>query len=243
MRILSPVGEVKLQDLNPRRFFLVVLSLMFCLSCSLVGGKMQSRPADKEVGQKPTPAKQSDESPTKAPPPKIISRQEWGARDAVGKMQSNVPQHITIHHTASPRKDALTLERKMRDLQAFSQSESRLDSGKNKAAWPDIPYHYYVAANGQMAEGRDVKFVGDTNTDYDPSGHVLIVLEGNFENEQPSAEQIESLVALVTWISAKFDIPVSEVKGHNDYASTACPGTNLKNMLPALRQRVAERRG
>jgi hypothetical protein len=88
-----------------------------------------------------------------------------------------------------------------------------------------------------------MKYVGDTNTDYDPSGHVLIVLEGNFEMEQPSAKQTDSLVALAAWLSTKFDIPTLEIKGHNDYASTACPGANLKNMLPTIRQRVAELRG
>lgn len=175
--------------------------------------------------------------------PKILSRQEWKAKDAIGKMQPHTLRHITIHHTASPQKDRITIEKKMQILQNFSQSKSRLATGKNKPAWPDVPYHYYVAVNGKIAEGRDIKYAGDTNTDYDPRGHALVVLEGNFENEQPSTKQLESLRELVAWLSAEYEIPVAEIKAHNDYASTACPGVNLKKALPALLKQVAESRG
>lgn len=171
--------------------------------------------------------------------PKIISRSEWNAKDAVGKMQEHTLRHITIHHTASPQKAALTIERKLQNLQSFSQSEGRLASGGKKPAWPDVPYHYYIAVDGRIAEGREIKYVGDTNTDYDPAGHALVVLEGNFENEQPSSKQLESLGQLVAWLSANYSIPVSEIKGHSDYASTACPGASLKKLLPAVRQQVA----
>ena len=245
MRISSQVGEVMLQNLHHHSpFFLVILSVNFCLSCSLVGRKMQSRVANQNVAQNQTHANQEQEkSPRDAVRPKILSRQDWGAKEPVGKMQLNSPRHITVHHTASPQKESVTIEKKMRNLQIFSQSENRLDSGEVKPSWADVPYHYYIAFDGQIAEGRDVKYVGDTNTDYDPSGHILIVLEGNFETEQPSARQTDSLVALAAWLSKKFDISTLEIKGHNDYASTACPGINLKNMLATIRQRIAELRG
>jgi len=172
--------------------------------------------------------------------PKILSRQEWKAKDAVGEMQRHTRQRITIHHTASPQKQGIAIEKKMQNLQTFSQSESRLASGKNKPAWPDVPYHYYIAVDGQIAEGRDIRYAGDTNTDYDPKGHALIVLEGNFENEQPTTKQLESLRELSAWLSATYEIPISEIKGHNDYAATACPGINLKKLLPDLKQKVTK---
>jgi hypothetical protein len=181
----------------------------------------------------------SNTDPAGPPRPKILSRSEWNAKDAAGKMEEHTPRHITIHHTASPQKAAITIERKMQNLQSFSQSEGRLASGGKKPAWPDVPYHYYIAVDGRIAEGRDIKYVGDTNTDYDPAGHALVVLEGNFEKEQPSSKQLESLGQLVAWLSANYSIPVPEIKGHSDYASTACPGASLKKLLPAVRQQVA----
>lgn len=170
--------------------------------------------------------------------PKILSRQEWKAKDALGEMKPHTIQHITIHHTASLQKEKITIEKKMQNLQSFSQRESRLASGKNKPAWPDVPYHYYIAVDGRIAEGRDIRYAGDTNTDYDPTGHALIVLEGNFEEEQPSGKQLTSLLELVAWLSANYEIAVSKIKGHNDYAATACPGANLKKLLPGLRQKL-----
>ena len=172
--------------------------------------------------------------------PKILSRQEWKAKDAIGEMKQHIIRHITIHHTASPQKEKITIEKKMQSLQNFSQSESRLASGKHKPVWADVPYHYYIAVDGQIAEGRDIRYAGDTNTDYDPSGHALIVLEGNFENELPTIKQLESLRELVNWLSVNYEIPVSEIKAHNDYAATACPGINLKKLLPTLKQKVTQ---
>jgi hypothetical protein len=175
--------------------------------------------------------------------PVIVSRQEWKAKEPLGAVKEHTIRYITIHHTASPQKDGAPVEQKMQSLQYFAQSENRLASGKMKPAWSDVPYHYYIAVDGKIAEGRDIKFVGDTNTDYDPTGHALVVLEGNFETEQPSSEQQKSLQVLVAWLSTRYKVAASEIKAHNDYASyasTACPGEKLKRLLPALRQRVSE---
>src|SRR5688572_19180998 len=109
----------------------------------------------------------------------ILTRAKWGANPPVAEMKRHTPMRITIHHTATPQKPERTLKDKMQALQKFSQNPGPLGNGKAKPAWPDVPYHYYIAANGEVAEGRDVNFVGDTNTEYDPTGHVLVVLEGN----------------------------------------------------------------
>lgn len=175
--------------------------------------------------------------------PKILSRNEWGAKTPVGKMKHHSPDRITVHHTASHQRRDLSIEQKMRDLQKFSQNPSQLATGRTKPAWPDVPYHFYIGFDGQIAEGRDVNFVGDTNTDYDPTGHILIVLEGNFEEEQPSSAQIDSLRCLARWLTGYWRIPPSAIKGHKDYASTACPGRNLEDELPRLQKMLAEATG
>lgn len=244
---------------NPRLALLsfILLIAVVCASCSfeekgkesflIAQGASANQNQSVSQNQRDEPAnisqsRREEPAATIWPRPKILSRQEWGAKDATGKMQTHTLQHITIHHTASPQKERVPIEMKMRALQNFSQSQSRLASGKKKPAWPDVPYHYYIAVDGQIAEGREIKYVGDTNTDYDPAGHALIVLEGNFENEQPTSEQLESLGELVAWLSTSYRIPISEVKGHNDYAQTACPGMNLKKALPALLQKITESR-
>ena len=191
--------------------------------------KNESRPKGSANAPKP-----------KVPGPTILSRKEWNAKDPRGEGKVHDINCITIHHTAVAQNLKLPIEKKLQNLQRFSQNEERLASGKMKPAWIDVPYHFYIAVDGKIAEGRPIKFASDTNTEYDPTQHATIVVEGNFENEQPSAEQQASLQAMVAWLSVKYDVPVARIKAHNDYAKTACPGVNLKKLLPELRDKVAE---
>ena len=168
-----------------------------------------------------------------------LSRAEWGARAPVAPMEGHRPSRITIHHTATPQAPARTLTQKLRGLQGFSQAPGALASGGTKPAWPDVPYHYYVAVDGTVGEGRDAGYVGDSNTAYDPRGHLLIVVEGNFETEQPTPAQWAALVRLAAQVAGRWDIDPATIDGHRDFAQTLCPGKNLEARLPRLRAAVA----
>lgn len=170
--------------------------------------------------------------------PAIISRTEWNANKPVGEGKKHKIEFITIHHTATKQRTDLTIETKLKNLQAFSQREDKLASGKAKPAWFDVPYHYYIAVDGKIAEGREIGYAGDTNTAYDPTGHALIVVEGSFGTDEPNAAQLESLTAMVKWLAKKYKVSGEKIKGHKDYADTACPGTNLEKLLPELRKIV-----
>jgi hypothetical protein len=155
-------------------------------------------------------------------------------------MRPHEPRSITIHHTATRQAPDRALADKMRALQQFSQNDGMLDTGKAKPAWADVPYHFYIDVHGSVAEGREVGYAGDTNTAYDPAGHVLIVLEGNFQEEQPTPEQLTALRRLVAESAARWRIPAERIGAHNDFADTACPGRNLNAHLPELRRLAAQ---
>ena len=174
----------------------------------------------------------------KAQEPTIISRTEWKANKPAGEGKRHKIEFVTIHHTATKQRTDRPIETKLKNLQAFSQREDKLASGKTKPAWFDVPYHYYIAVDGKIAEGREIEYAGDTNTAYDPTGHALIVLEGSFDTEQPTAAQIESLKAMVKWLVKKYKVGGDKIKGHRDYAETGCPGSNLEKLLPELRKIV-----
>ena len=170
----------------------------------------------------------------KAPP--IISRADWKANKPVSEGKKHKIEFITIHHTATKMRPDLSIETKLKNLQAFSQRDDKLASGKLKPAWFDVPYHYYIAVDGKIAQGREIEYAGDTNTAYDPAGHALIVLEGSFGTDEPNAAQLESLRAMVKWLAKKYKVSGEKIKGHKDYADTACPGSNLEKLLPELRK-------
>ena len=168
----------------------------------------------------------------------IVTRAEWGANDPVLPMREHRIERITIHHTATRQDTSRSLAQKLRGLQAFSQRDDSLADGRRKPAWADIPYHYYIAVDGSVGEARSWRYVGDSNTPYDPTGHLLIVVEGNFEQEQLTEPQRRALESLVTTFAHRFNVPGARLGAHKDYASTRCPGANLYAELPRLRQLI-----
>jgi len=145
----------------------------------------------------------------------LISREEWGAEPPRGAFTNHEIDHITIHHSGDTA--TTTGPAHFRSWQAWHFH----------LGWPDIAYHYIIGRDGSVYEGRPFAAVGDTATEYDPTGHLLIVLEGDFDVTTPTADQLERLAELVAWGSVRFDVPVDEIGGHRDYAATPCPGASL----------------
>ncbi|GAB5520356.1 MAG: hypothetical protein RhofKO_26070 [Rhodothermales bacterium] len=168
-------------------------------------------------------------------------RASWGAQPPVSPMKSHRIERITIHHTATYQRPDRSIEDKLRGLQAFSQRVDSLGDGRLKPAWADVPYHFYIDVHGQIAEGREVGYPGDTNTAYDPAGHVLIVLEGNFEEEDLNDEQRTSLLALTRVLAQHWHISADRIAAHRDFADTLCPGQALYDWLSHLRAALNQR--
>jgi hypothetical protein len=172
--------------------------------------------------------------------PEIVPRSAWGAKPAKTEMMKpQTPREIVIHHTSVKQQPKLSLERKLRGLQGFSQNPGTVN-GRPKVAWGDVPYHFYIDSAGRIGEGRDVGYAGDTNTKYSTANRIQIVLEGHFDTEEPSPAQLQSLDKLVVWLARKYRVPAGKISGHNDHVSTDCPGKHLKSYLPTLRDKVAK---
>jgi len=167
---------------------------------------------------------------------RVVSRSEWGAKPPVLPMKQHVPNRITVHHTATKQAADKSLADKLKALQNFSQSRSQLGNGRMKELWADIPYHFYITAKGEIGEGRELQYTGDSNTPYDPTGHALIVLEGNFEVESVTEAQLQSLKKLISSLSKKYQISSDKISGHKDNADTLCPGKNLYELIPSLKE-------
>jgi hypothetical protein len=172
--------------------------------------------------------------------PPIVPRAAWGAKPAkTDMMKPQTPREIVIHHTSVKQQPKLSLERKLRGLQSFSQTPGTVN-GRPKVAWGDVPYHFYIDSAGHIGEGRDVGYAGDTNTKYSTANRIQIVLEGHFDTEEPAAAQLQSLDRLVVWLAKRYRVPAGKISGHNDHVSTDCPGKHLKSYLPTLRDKVAK---
>lgn len=170
----------------------------------------------------------------------IMTREQWGAHAPVMAMKKQSPVRLTVHHTATQAKPKASLASKLKSLQAFSQKDARLADGRIKKAWADVPYHYYIDVNGAVGEGRPAEFVGDTNTKYDPAGHITIVVEGNFEKETPSKAEVDALVGLLVMLARRYHIDADKIGAHRQFAQTACPGKNMMALMPEIVARVKQ---
>lgn len=153
------------------------------------------------------------------PPPNLISRAAWGAKPPVKPYKAHVIERITIHHQGVKAGTTQDAKQRLRNMQAFHQSEKR--------GFADISYHFIIDRNGNLYEGRPLTAPGESKTDYNPEGHLSICLLGNFNMQDPTEKQIETLRALVQWGLQTFHLTTDTVKAHRDYARTDCPGKNL----------------
>ena len=143
------------------------------------------------------------------------------------ELRLRVPQHITsitLHHEGSakpllPSDDPVT---GLRALQSW---------GERDRNWWDVPYHYLIDLDGHVYEGRDWHYMGETNTTYDPSGHLLISILGNYNLQEPTQAQLNAIADVMAWAVKKFDVPLDSIRGHYQYAETNCPGKNLRKYL------------
>ncbi len=164
--------------------------------------------------------------------PEIVDRDSWGAKAPILKrMKRQKAREIIVHHTGVRQQPKISLERKLRGLQGYSQG---------KKPWGDSPYHYYIGVSGRIGEARDIAYAGDTNTKYSVQNRIQVVVEGHFDRDQPTKVQLASLETLVIWLADKHNIPADAISGHNDHAQTDCPGKRLKPHLTVLQKLVAD---
>ena len=149
----------------------------------------------------------------------IIPRSGWNANEP-RPYKEHVPVRITVHHEGTKLELADDAARKIRNIQVWGMGPDR--------NWSDIPYHFLIAPDGTIYEGRNVYTVGETATEYDPSGHLLITCLGNLEQQEVPASQLSSLIKLIAYCCKKYKLPYETLATHRDHSTqTTCPGKNL----------------
>jgi hypothetical protein len=153
----------------------------------------------------------------------IASRAAWGA-DSPRPYQQHNPLRITIHHEGTKLELKDDAAAKIKAIQKWGMGKDR--------NWTDIPYHFLIAPDGTIYEGRDPLTVGETATEYDPAGHLLITCLGNLEVQEVTEAQLNSVIKAIAWACKKYNISPDTIASHRDYSTqTTCPGKNLYQFL------------
>ena len=149
----------------------------------------------------------------------IVPRSGWNANEPKPYKQQT-PVRITVHHEGTKLEVTDDAAKKIKAIQVWGMGKDR--------NWADIPYHFLIAPDGTIYEGRAVTTAGETATEYDPSGHLLITCLGNLEVQEVPENQLASLVNLIAYTSKKYHIPAETLTTHRDNSTqTTCPGKNL----------------
>lgn len=162
--------------------------------------------------------------PSSAGPLKVVAMQAWGGTPAdATKGRAHEIRHITLHHGGTAFSRDKDVAQHLRNLQSWSRREK---------GWIDIPYHYVIDLDGRTHEARDIRFAGDTNTEYDPAGHALIMVLGNYEEVEPTPAQLAAVADTMAMLARRFRLGVEAIGSHKDHSrQTVCPGKNLYRYL------------
>lgn len=125
---------------------------------------------------------------------------------------------VIVHHSALPLTDG------PREIQELHMHERR---------FADIGYHFLIDESGKLYEGRAINVRGAHTAGHN-SGAIGVMLMGNFEKIEPTAEQIDRLIIVLISLNKLYGI--ENVAGHRDYNPdmTLCPGNHLAALLPDI---------
>lgn len=134
---------------------------------------------------------------------------------------------ISIHHDATNRPH---------DYNSIDRYHAEA-KGHYERLGPGLQYHYKIDNVGQIFAIRPLTTWLYSVGSVENETTLAICLDGNFETQQPTREQLEALYQLLEELCTRhpeFPATWPDVRGHNDFSATACPGKNLRSRILAI---------
>ncbi len=138
------------------------------------------------------------------PAPKIIEVEYNWAQPLKYDLK---PSMIVYHHTVD-----------------INLTPEQIDEMHKKRGWAGIGYHFYIRKDGRIYRGRPENAIGAHAPGVNDRAFG-IASEGNFNNEQITLKQKNSIIALSKYLMEKYNI--KDLKRHKDVRNTDCPGKNF----------------
>jgi len=163
----------------------------------------------------------------------IVTRAQWKARATQCTAGDVAKYRVAIHHTQTPSDNAPA---RVRAIQAY-----HMDS----RGWCDIGYHFLVATDGTVFEGRPLELLG-AHTGGQNGGNIGVSFLGCFHASEcasmppiePPVDMLDAGGRLLGTLAALegLTLGASTVNGHGAWPgqSTDCPGDHLKPYLGGL---------
>lgn len=163
-------------------------------------------------------------------PTGILPRSAWSTGRPVPARMNRLTRvyRITVHHAGM----------------TFSSSVERLTASlidrirqfhQNQRGWGDIGYHYIIDRAGRIWEGRPTAYQG-AHVKYNNVGNIGVMCLGNFDEQSPTAAQLDALNQHVLRLMSLYRVPTYRVFTHQELMPTRCPGVSLQRHMLAVRR-------
>ena len=186
-------------------------------------------------------------------PPNLITRADWNAegfRGTPSVLANPDFRYMTFHHAAGY--SAETLEEGIAQVYAIQ------DLHQNVRGWSDIGYQFVIDRGGRLYQGRPF-LDGSTSLAQVPvlamgahvgganSGNIGVSILGCYHppagthcEQELTPAALDTYTTLFAFLSERYGIEPTLIRGHRDFSSTACPGNNNYTLIPALITSVEE---
>jgi len=185
-------------------------------------------------------------------PPRLITRSQWSAQPFRGtpvNLAAPNYQYMTWHHAAGYSAET--------ESEGRAQMRAMQDLHQNVRGWSDIGYQFAIDRGGRLYQGRPFMdnstslsqvprlargaHVGGANT-----GNIGVVImgcyhppEGSHCEQEITPEAFSTYITLFSFLSERYGIAPTLIRGHRDFSSTACPGNNNYARIPELISEVS----
>lgn len=225
------------------------------LAATGLSGCVGSVPAYYAAGPesvRPTPTRYADLPPAPAspaaprvlaPPPApapasglpvrlaVVPRAKWTSEAAGTNVKPmNGVRRITVHHSA--------LAMGSTSAAATTEMLVSIQKGHQKRGWADIGYHFAIDRGGRVIACRDLRHQGAHVADQNEHNVGICVL-GHFDQQEPTAAQIDGLHRTLTALASAHRVPMRHVYTHQEFNPTACPGGSLQQHMIRARRGLA----
>lgn len=120
---------------------------------------------------------------------------------------------VILHCSATPEGKDFTVE--------------TIDKWHKERKFSCIGYQYVIYRDGTIHQGRPEETVGAHCTDYNSISVGVCYIGGTDKNgkakDTRTKEQKETLYELVEYLLKKYNLRITDVYGHRDFANKACP--------------------
>jgi N-acetyl-anhydromuramyl-L-alanine amidase AmpD len=136
------------------------------------------------------------------------------------------PKYITIHTVA---------------FNMYPVHMDMIEKWHKQRGWNRVGYHYLIRKDGNVEQGLDLETRGIHVKGYNKN-NIGIVMEGHHDKEKYTIWQTVALRFLCRDLQMEYNIPIENIKGHNEWPDQykTCPGTQIN--MDSLREYIHRHR-